>query len=373
MSGSTEFLVLPNEGRATLLIPAHQRRAAAGALRHYKASGGARERLQFSALAVAAHIGLAEALPHRIRIEPGPATGTADIMGYLRATLRPDVLVSLHIGPPRANRKPVLQALTPNGEVIGFVKVGVDGLTCELVRAEAAALAFLAAAQLTRLQVPQLLHHGQWRDHEVIVQRAFSASRPARNGVELSAAMGEVAGLRGLRSLPAAQSSYWRRLRSRLHAVSQREIASPLLAALDELEVAAGASTLAFGSWHGDWTPWNMTMSQDGRALVWDWERFESDVPVGYDAVHYNLQGAMVRGRIPAETAAHVILTESPGILAPVGVGPESAGLVATLYLIEIAARYLHDGQAEAGALLGRIDTWLLPALVRHVQQLSKA
>jgi hypothetical protein len=370
--GATEFLVLPSEGRATLLIPAHPRRAAAGALRNYKASGGTRDRLQFRALALAARTGLTEVLPHRIRIEPGLATGTADITGYLRAALRPDVLVSLHIGPPRANRKPVLQALTPDGEIVGFVKVGVDVLTRELVRAEASALAFLADARLTRLQAPLLLHHGQWGDHEILVQQPFSASRPARNGAELSAAMSELAGIRGIRSLPAAQSPYWQRLRSRLQALARRDLTGPLLAALDGLEPMAAATSLAFGSWHGDWTPWNMTMSQHGRALVWDWERFETGVPVGYDAVHYHLNGAMVRAGIPAETAAQAVLTESPGILAPFGVAAGPAGLVATLYLVEIATRYLHDGQAEAGARLGRIDTWLLPAVVRHARQLSE-
>jgi hypothetical protein len=371
--GATEFLVLPSENRATLLIPARPRRAAAGALRNYKASGGTRDRLQYRALALAARTGLTEVLPHRIRIESGPAASAADITGYLRAALGPDVLVSLHIGPPRANRKPVLQALTPGGEIVGFVKVGVDSLTCELVRAEAAALAFLADARLTRLRAPRLLHHGQWRDHEILVQQAFPASRPARNDAELSAAMSELAGIRGIRSLPAAQSQYWGGLRSRLQALTRRDLAGSLLEALDGLEPVAGATNLAFGSWHGDWTPWNMTMSQHGQALVWDWERFETGVPLGYDAVHYNLNGAMVRRGIPAERAAQAVLTESPGILRPLGVGPGEAGLVATLYLIEIAARYLHDGQAEAGARLGRIDTWLLPVLVRHARRLSEA
>jgi hypothetical protein len=66
-------------------------------------------------------------------------------------------------------------------------------------------------------------------------------------------------------------------------------------------------------------------------------------------------------------------MSESAGILAPMGVGPGPAGLVATLYLIEIATRYLHDGQAEAGARMGRIDSWLLPALARQARHLSEA
>jgi hypothetical protein len=60
------------------------------------------------------------------------------------------------------------------------------------------------------------------------------------------------------------------------------------------------------------------------------------------------------------------MLARAPGILAPFGLDPAAARLVAMLYLIEIGTRYLHDGQAEAGAQLGRVDRWLLPVLARY-------
>ncbi len=37
----------------------------------------------------------------------------------------------------------------------------------------------------------------------------------------------------------------------------------------------------------------------------------------------------------------------------------------AVSYLMELAARYLADRQAEAGARLGDVGTWLLPAVAR--------
>jgi hypothetical protein len=111
-----------------------------------------------------------------------------------------------------------------------------------------------------------------------------------------------------------------------------------------------------------------MTMSL-GRARVWDWERFEAGVPVGYDALHYRMQGDIVRGGADPAAAAHTTLSGAAQTLAPFGVEPETAGLVAALYLTEIAARYVRDGQAEAGAKLGRIDAWLLPALAHHIQR----
>jgi hypothetical protein len=47
------------------------------------------------------------------------------------------------------------------------------------------------------------------------------------------------------------------------------------------------------------------------------------------------------------------------------------ARLTAALYLADVATRYLVDRQAQAGAPLGDPGTWLIPALVAEVAQLS--
>lgn len=359
---TTEFVVVPNERHAVLLLPRRSRRAAAAALRNYKASASTWDRWKLDTLALGARLGLADLLPYQVTIARG-ADGD-DLGSYLSAMLGRPLVLSLHIGPPRANRKPVLQALTPDGACVAFVKVGVDPLTRRLVRAEAAALAFLERAVLTHVQPPRLLVHGQWHGHEVLAQQALPRGERAAGLAQLSAAMAEVARLRGVTVTPAAASPYWQGLRRRLSALQQREVAAALRGFLDHAESVAGATALGFGSWHGDWAPWNMTMSQ-GRALVWDWERFETGVPLGYDAVHYAVQDAARHGTA-ADLAAETVLAAAPSVLGPVGVGRDAAGLVATLYLIEIGTRYLHEGQAEAGAWRGRVDNWLLPVLARH-------
>jgi hypothetical protein len=382
--GAIELVAFPSPGRPVLLLPRRPRRAAAAALRHYKASAGSWDRLGLRCLAAAAAAGLADALPGRIRIEPpGPAeAGSAvDIGGYLRARLRPDAVLSVYVPPPRANRKPVLLALAPDGTPLGFVKVGAGELTGELVRAEAAALTTLATAQLTALRAPRLLHHGQWRGREVLVQEPLPAGRAAAAGSALlTRAMTELAGVAGTERRAAAGSPYWQRLRGRLEQLAlagqpaadgyRQAAARQVLQALDGLWPAA-ASQLSFGAWHGDWTPWNMTTAA-GRVLAWDWERFQCGVPVGFDAVHYQLQGAVVRGRAEPAAAADQAVAGSAAVLAPLGVGPGEAELVAALYLAEICTRYLADGQAETGPPLGRVEHWLLPALVRHTSLIGQ-
>jgi hypothetical protein len=49
---------------------------------------------------------------------------------------------------------------------------------------------------------------------------------------------------------------------------------------------------------------------------------------------------------------------------------PGSAEITALLYLVDLAARYLADRQAEAGARLGVLGTWLLPVLIDRVGRL---
>lgn len=365
-SRPTEFLLVPNETRPVLLVPRRPRRATAAALRHYKASAVGGRRLAFRGMAAAAQLGLGDFLPHRVTVGSTGDGPEADVVAYLRKVLDRDLVVSLRVGPPRANRKPVLELLSPGGEMLGFAKVGVTGLTRELVRVEAAALDVLGAAGLTRVQAPQLLHHGQWREHEVLVQTPLSGSGRTVSRAMLTSAMVEVATTAGVTTQVVGRSDYWRTLRSRLEGCVDREPAAALLQVMDDLQATADVTSLAFGSWHGDWTPWNMASSGD-QVLVWDWERFESGVPIGYDALHHQLQGAVERnGAGGAQSATEAALFTAPMTLGPLGVRPGFAVFVAALYLIEIATRYTCDGAAEAGARLGDVSTWLLPPLTRY-------
>lgn len=368
-SSQTEFLLVPNETRPVLLVPRRPRRATAAALRHYKASAVGGRRLAFRGLAAAAQLGLADVLPHRVTVGPTGDGPEADVVAYLRKVLDQELVVSLRVGPPRANRKPVLELLSPDGEMLGFAKVGITGLTRGLVRTEAAALDVLSAAGLTRLQVPRLLHHGQWREHEVLVQTPLNGSGRTVSRAMLTSAMAELATTAGVSTQVVGRSGYWRTLRARLEACADREPAAALLQVMGNLQATADVTSLAFGSWHGDWTPWNMASSDD-QLLVWDWERFESGVPIGYDALHHQLQGEVERnGAGGAQSATEAALFTAPMTLGPLGVRPGFAVFVAALYLIEIATRYTCDGAAEAGARLGDVSTWLLPPLARYAER----
>ena len=242
-------------------------------------------------------------------------------------------------------------------------------LTRGLVRAEAAALIALKHAGLTQVTVPTVLHSGQWRDHEVLVQSALPVWRPRVPVTEprLVSAMKEVAGCCGTRRGALADSGYWSRLRTRLDGVAGSPDGAQLAAAGAAIVRRHAAVRLDYGAWHGDWSPWNMA-SLDDTLLVWDWERFTPGVPIGLDALHHDLQRRLM-AQPDARAAVEQTLDAAARLLLPFGVvDPAATTGTALLYLVDLAARYLADRQAEAGARLGVLGRWLLPAILDRVE-----
>ena len=92
--------------------------------------------------------------------------------------------------------------------------------------------------------------------------------------------------------------------------------------ALDAHHRAGRRHALTFGAWHGDWAPWNMASTERGL-LVWDWERFTSGVPLGFDALHYRLQSRPGAGHRDPLTAAPPP-RGAPALLAPFGISAEA-------------------------------------------------
>lgn len=244
---------------------------------------------------------------------PVPALTLAvegSIAAYLGEVFDAPVETVLHVRPAlRPNRKPVLEART-DGRLLAFVKVGDSERARELVTREAAALRALAEAPLKTVVVPDVLHQGEWRGLPVLALSPL----PVRRG----------------------------------------RVPRPLLhEAVMEIAATGGARP----AWHGDLSPWNLCPSADGRLLVWDWERYETGVPYGFDAVHHFFQRALRRMR-PA-TAARACVARAGRELAPLGLSSAEAKRTALRYLIVLADRHAADGHSP----LGPPETWLNPAV----------
>lgn len=365
----TEFILIPGLRRPPLLVPAGQRVAGA-AVRHYSGQRAPAARLATKLFSACLNSGLGGAM-FRHRLTMRVPAGADTVETYLADLLHRDIRVSMYLGPPRANRKPVLHILTPAGQPVAFAKIGVTALTRQLTQTERNALTQIRGKGLPGITVPEVLHYGSWQGLDILVLSALPAwqRRQALSGPQLVEAMTTVTAVEGVQSGPLRSSEYSTRLRKRLRSAGESPDQATLLWLVDELNARAGDLNITFGAWHGDWTPWNMASTADG-ILVWDWERFTRGVPLGFDALHYRLQAEVGPGHREPTAAASACAREAPALLAPFGVGAGEAHVTALLYLADLATRYLSDRQAEAGARLGAPGSWLIPALKREIIRL---
>ena len=361
-TGPASFLLLPSTRRLRLVVPAGAPRAAARAVSRQLTGRRARTRAARVITALGVATGAVDRLADRLHVTGPP--GADSVLKQLADVLGSDaLLLTMPVGPPRATRKPVLQVTDRAGHVLAFVKVGHDALTDALVVAEEQALARVAELRLRRVRPPRTLAGLRWNGLVLLVLEPL----PITQGRRLQGPAAREALLDVVRDAaqagpgsgtPQRPDALLSRLRARLTSCGAP--AGTLLRALDETERDLPA--LQLGGWHGDLNPGNVALRASGP-LVWDWERYEEDVPVGFDLLHHDLHREIFERGVPPLAAAQQLLSDAVATLAPLGIGADAARATARLYLVTVGARYLGDQQAEAGAVLGLVDTWIVPAL----------
>jgi hypothetical protein len=364
-TGAREFFVVPRHGPPRLLLPAGHRRAAARLAARVNTGVGARARVARSALALASLSGAMDRwAPRRLVIDGAnrdPAGPT--IEDELRRVTDEDLTVTFNLGMPRANQKPVLTALDASGRPRFFVKIGHNPLTKTLVAREAESLRMVASRPTSTFAAPRCVHHGSWNGVDLLVMTAL----PAQSVLDWQrprlpmAAMHEVAHLTENHVADLHSSDFWREL-SALPGIRPSSGRDELAEALSRTSERQGQAGLQFASWHGDWTPDNMARLRH-QLLLWDWERFQVGVPLGFDVVHYCFQATRYRRDWAAARA--VLDTELPSTLRNFGVSPDQVQITIVLYLATIAARYLHDAHTLPAA-----TSQTLSALAHHVRAL---
>ena len=354
----SQYLPVPNAQSPRVILPAHNRSAAARGITSFAQAHSFSERFRTLLLTGAFTTGLAPLLLRdRLYVGVGPGIEQA-----LASALGRELNIAIHVGPPRVNRKPVLLLLTPGGRTIGYAKVAINDPTSRLVRAEAEALRRLDTARFPDVTVPRLLHQGEWNGRPLLVQEALpvgeQTDRPTRH--QLLRCVTQITALTAIREQRLSDSPYRRSLEERIARLNRHPEAPHLRSALCRLPDVS----LPFGAWHGDLTRWNIA-STARRAFVWDWERLSLDAPVGFDALHYDLNESVQSGVHPG---VHRWLDSGSRLLrdplvADMGLRPWAVSTVMALYLIDLATRYLRDRQSESAGSPASVDDWLLPAL----------
>jgi hypothetical protein len=376
--GTAGLLALPSVRKARLLVPAAHRKVAASAVRRYSVAGDAKARMSTAALAAGLRSGLLQPVIRRRSWLPGGSAQAGTITAHLRSLVSPDCEVAVYVGLPRGNRKPVLLVIEPDGSLSAVAKLGVSPLSSKLIRNESAALHRLAASPLEHVIAPRVLFAGDWAGGPLLVQSALPESRPEPGDASKrrERAAVEISRIGGVEVQRMETSPVLDVLDARIAQLPEgveRDISARTLMRLRD---AAAEVEFPVGSWHGDWTPWNHAPAPSQGLLVWDWERFSSGIPAGFDALHYSGQAGL-----PGGPAARLAVTRGglDSLLGPFGVAAGAQEPVFALYLVELLVRYTEDAQARMAhgrrwvdALTGCLES-LLVALAHRSPKQRKA
>ncbi|MGI8888721.1 MAG: phosphotransferase [Nocardioidaceae bacterium] len=357
-----EFIFVPNAARPRLLIPGRPPAASASALQRYSHALSPTERVGRIVAAALLRSGVADRLlTDRLRIsqEAGAPAGPS-VERRLAILLGQEVIVSLGLGNRRANQKPVLHVLNRSGRALAFVKVGDSPVAKALISDEALALAKIAALRLRRVRVPEVLALSTWNGLELLILSPLPTTprrRRSRDHVPFEA-IDEVSRAAGVSTAALRDSGFWWRLRGDAAELRGTEAGTRLSEAVATVDERHGAAMLDFGAWHGDWTAWNMSWEAGGLSL-WDWERFEIGVPLGFDALHYQLRLDIARMG-EAQSAGEQLRRCAPQLLARLGVPTDRVELTLSLYLLKLCTRFSLAARGTTGEPLLPRARWLL-------------
>ena len=334
-TGRPGWLVAPHPERPRMLVPDHPA-AASAAMWRFSSALGPEERIK--RVALGAGLRATRGRVHRGRLEAGSVDGS--LLQDLSASAGTDLLCSLTLGTARANRKPVLQLFDDRGKAVAFAKVGSTERAMGDVRTEHRNLLALAEARLPeRFEIPRALALHEWRGLPTLVMtelRTPLLERRLVESAELLEAMDGFARTFDAGTVPLPDVPLWATLTDGLDDVADAETRNELETAMKRLGDQAADTTVTVGAWHGDWAPWNMSRSR-GRIQLWDWERFATGVPVGFDRCHFGINTALATdGVTPAAVRRGI------GLGGFTGPRPGSADhAVVGLYLVAILHRYL--------------------------------
>jgi hypothetical protein len=357
--GRESFAVLPSADHPRLLVPLGSRRAASHALREYT-PGKTSVRLTKPLLAWGLRSGLARPLLRdRVHVD------AEQLKQHLREVLaRPDLELAVKFDAPRPQRKPILHLFSGDGRAVGFGKVAWNDVTRALLANEVRMLhVFRQRSRAPReFAVPGLLHAGPWHDLRLMIVApiSFGARRRFLEHPPLGAT-DEVGQLAPTSRSTLAGSEHWRDTLRRIaatHELNPSEPAPRLHAVAQEIERRYGHVTLAFGSWHGDWVPWNMAHHR-GVLHVWDWERGGLHAPSGLDAIHFDYQAELGLRKTPPIAALGATLHRAGDLLGRLNVDPALRTPLLALHLLEMSLRF--DEARSAGVATS--DPKYLPAL----------
>jgi len=323
------FAVLPSRQDPRYLLPLGDSRTTLEGFRVYTPYGfGAR--LRKGLLAQIVKTGWSGWALHSLHV--GEPLGLKALVTNVTAERNP--AFAMLLGTPGKYRKLTVQVMRPDGETLGYIKLGLTKPAGERVRREARVLEDLGV--LSPL-VPRVLYAGEWQNSYILFQSPLEG-RPGPadlSGMHVEF-LEKLAALRrvnkpGIRIVEEV-GARWKEVTWRCDFRWQQLGAATLGEARRELEKL----TVPCGYWHGDFTPWNTRVCEK-QLSAFDWESCEEGVPLGWDTFHFSVQVAS-------------LLKKSWRNQFDLAAAPGARGLF-LLYLLSSLGRCLDERSEENPAL----------------------
>ena len=344
------FLV-ENEAGPELLLPTGRKATVAALRRFHDGMDRPRRRKKMAAVALAKSGALAKLWRGRVNVVTSASLaldGQASLLAHLNEVVGQPCLHAMTFGPPlRLNRKPVIQMINPQGDVVGFAKIGWNQRTKELLNNEIAWLRKLEVSVPKSFAYPAVLNAGSWRG----VDYALFDPVPStyRSEVEPSSLVGndvfaEIAELSGTEVTPLIQSAFVDRIERYLRRHPNFNLIARYLEQHRDMP-------LTFGSWHGDVSPWNVS-TIGGLPHIIDWEYAASPVPVAFDMFNAIFQvEVMLKRKNPEEVTTQIVGRASEMAEGTFGLSPDEISVSFGCFLIEVIAKHKFLGAPEVGPL----------------------
>ncbi|MCP5028576.1 MAG: hypothetical protein GY929_20050 [Actinomycetia bacterium] len=358
------YLLLPSAADPRQVVDASSSRLLAAELARAPAGSSTAAAATRRALSIGASLGLGRVLRlNRMTID---GVGSSTLAARLAEVLdRDEVRLSLAAGPARPNRKPVARILDPDGQLLGVAKIGWDPSTRALIEREAAALD--GAAELpTPFLTPVargLIDVGALR---VLVLEPLDIPDDRIDPLTIDPEVGAVKVLAGhdIESVPLARAPFLVSLTDRL---VRHDRGAELRGLIDRLRAVSGHDPVLVGRAHGDWAPWNLRRVPAGL-LVWDWERYASGVPVGFDLAHHRYS-VHRPGSADVATSAARAESDLRDLVPQLGLGPTDVASLVLFQLMELATRHFESASAED---LSEETSGLLNEIERRMTSLNR-
>jgi len=292
--GGIMFGIVSLPGGRGYLIPLSNKKAAVQALSLYGAQN-LKARVGKQILRTGLILSLTQLWLPRVELDGLDSDQENSLLRLLHNLFgRSDIEIAISLGTPGPQRKPVVQVLSRQGEVLGFAKVGWNGNTCVLVKNEADALNSLGNFRLQHSVLPQVLHFSKWNGRVLLVTSPLSIFAKAdipRVLTETHIQCLEELSQADLEYARFKESLFWRTIRER---VKRQEGAVPsyqmyaLKQAMALLEDRLGDETLPWVWRFGDFTPWNVQFDvRISKVHVIDLEYASRCWLPGWDLFHY--------------------------------------------------------------------------------------